>query len=557
MLTELKKLTGDFLTQPLTRGREIRDLLEHSPAEFCSAAVELLGGEDSERVQRYLVALLGTNNLLIPYLTDPATPLQKAENVATLARRVDPRLPAKLVGFVLERNDVEAPETLERILGLLKSMPDTASLRPLLTPLVRHPDARIRAKVAQLAGEGNGNRTWFERRLQQDDSRVRANAIESAGPGVAQNLQPLFRTATSDSNNRVAGNALLALYRLGEATAIANIYDMASRPDQAFRTTAIWAMGETGDPRFLSLLAKLANDADEVIRDAALRAVRKLRSEESSAQSLEVRFLGRPSFEGTMLKLTFSVSDGRKPVPGIAPTNIRILADGENVYRYSVKEQEYNRRIAAAFLVPRIADQVGELSLAYREALDACFGQRRVGDGWLFSQYSGSAAGRSRPGTLFGVRMDTCDTAKIYPVASLGDLQKAIGTAASSEFAVAFAELCQKLRPSRNSAHIFLFRPENAPLVDSVRLTAAAREAHVSVHAVCSAQDEEVREICQATNGFYTVSDNPGKALAGFYRGLSHRYLASFTAEANVGIVQVAVQTTDAYGETAAIELTT
>ena len=111
MLTELTKLAGDFLTQPLTRGREMRDLLEHSPKEFCSAAIELLGGDSSERVQRYLVALLWTNNLLIPCLTDPSTPMRKAESIATIARRVDPQLPAKLVGFVLERIDVELPET--------------------------------------------------------------------------------------------------------------------------------------------------------------------------------------------------------------------------------------------------------------------------------------------------------------------------------------------------------------------------------------------------------------------------------------------------------------
>ena len=106
------------MTQPLTRGREIRELMEHSPKEFCAAATELLGGEDSERVQRFLIALLWTNNLLISCLTATSTPLQKAESIAALARRVDPQLPAKLVGFVLERTDLETPECLK---GFLES----------------------------------------------------------------------------------------------------------------------------------------------------------------------------------------------------------------------------------------------------------------------------------------------------------------------------------------------------------------------------------------------------------------------------------------------------
>ncbi len=558
MITELKKLAGDFLTQPLTRGREIRDLLEYSPAEFCAAAIELLGGEDSERVQRYLVALLWTNNLLIPCLTDPSTPMKKAESIVAIARRVDPQLPAKLVGFVLERSDVETPECLERILGLLKSMPDAASFRPLLTPLVRHPNARIRAKVALLAGEGNGNRTWFERRLMEDDSRVRANAIESAGPAVAEDLQPLFRTAASDSNNRVSGNALVALYRMGEANAIANLYDMAFRPDPAFRATAVWAMSETGDTRFLPLLARIVTDPNETIKAAAFRAIRKLRGQESAQDLvLDVRILGRPVFEGTTLKVPFGVSDGGKPIPGIAATKFRILVDGEFVYRYSIKEQDYNRRISAAFLVPRIADQMGERGLAYRQALQECFEQRRVGDGWLFSQYSGSVAGErlSRPETLFGVRMDRTEISKIYAVGNTDDLRKAIETAACLDFTGAFLGLCEKLRPSRSSAHIFLFRPEVARGIDPVSLTAAAQEAHVMVHAVCGSRDEEVREICQATGGFYAVSENVTKTLSGFYRGLSHRYLATCTADTKVRQVQVAVRTEESSGESGIFEL--
>ena len=558
MLMELKKLAGEFLTQPLTRGREMRDLLEHSPKEFCSAAIELLGGESSERVQRYLVALLWTNNLLIPCLTDPSTSISKAESIANLARRVDPQLPAKLVGFVLERTDVEPPERLERILSLLRSMPDAAGLRPLLTPLLRHPDARIRSKVALLAGEGNGNRTWFERRMLEEDPRVRANALESAGAAVAEDLRPLFRTAASDANNRVAGNALVALYRLGEGAAVAGLYELASRQDPAFRATAAWAMSETGDTRFLPLLGKILTDPNETTKAAAFRAIRKLRGQESAqTQVLEVRILGKPCFDGPTLKVAFGVSDGTKPVSGIAATKVRILVDGEPVYRYSVTEQEYNRRISAAFLVPRIADQARERSVAYRDALEECFEQRRVGDWWLISQYSGSAASErlSRPETLFGVRIDPAEMSQVRPVENSTDLRNAIETPRSLEFTAAFLGLCEKLRPSRRSAHVFLFRPEDAPPIDPASLTQAAQEAHVSVHAVCGSRDDGVREICQATGGFYAISENVTKTLSGFYRGLSHRYLASLTPDLKVRRVQVAVRTEEFSGESAVCEL--
>jgi hypothetical protein len=231
--------------------------------------------------------------------------------------------------------------------------------------------------------------------------------------------------------------------------------------------------------------------------------------------------------------------------------------DGEFVYRYSVKEQEYNRRISAAFLVPRIADQMRERSLAYRKALEECFDQRRVGDNWLLSQYSGSATGQrsTRPETLFGVRIDSGEMSKILPVGNSEDLRKAIEMGASLNFDSAFSGLCQKLRPSRGSAHIFLFRPEAAHAIDSASLTEAAKEALVTVHAICGSPDEEIREVCQSTGGFYAVSENVTRTLSGFYRGLSHRYLATMSPDNKVRQVQVAVRTADSSGESAISEI--
>ena len=268
------------------------------------------------------------------------------------------------------------------------------------------------------------------------DARVRANVIESAAPAVAEELQPLFRTAALDSNNRVAGNALVALYRMGEASAVAGLYEMACRQDPAFRATAVWAMSETGDTRFLPLLGRMLKDSSENIKSAAFRAIRTLRAQETGqVQALEVRILGKPSFEGSTLKVAFGVSDGCKKVTGISATQIRILAAGESVYRYTVREQEYNRRISAAFLVPRIANQIRERSVAYRNALEECFEERRMGDGWFLSQYSNCPAnqGPARTETLFGVRLDSAEMAKIHLVGNPGELRNALETGASLE----------------------------------------------------------------------------------------------------------------------------
>lgn len=561
MLTELKKLAGDFSAKPLIRGREMRDLLEHSPGEFCTAAIEILGGDEAERVKRYLVAMLWTNNLLIPCLTDPSTPPKMAETIAALARRVDPQLPAKLVGFVLERTDAEPPECLERILGLLKSMPDAASFRPLLTPLLRHPNARIRSKVALLAGEGNRNRTWFERRMLEDDPRVRANAIESAGSAVAEDLRPLFHSAASDSNNRVVGNALVALYRLGDADAIGKLHELISRPESAFRATAVWAMGETGDARFLPVLARILTDPNETIKAATFRAMQKLRVRESiKALPLAVRILNEPTVCGSTLKVVFGVSDQSKPVLGILATAVRILVNGEYIHWYSVTEQECSRRISAAFLLPRMAHQKPGVIQPYRDALERCFERRHKGDGWMLSHYpESSAVGvTGRPETLFGVRIDSAEMSNIRLIASLAELRAAVNSHESrkyAEFTDGFRRLCQELRQSRVSGHLFLPHPDTTQKIDPVDLIRVAQEAHVSVHSVCNSPDPRFREICQATGGFYTSGADIQEVLPALYQGISYRYQANLTLNAEARRVQVAVRSADSFGDSPVMEV--
>ncbi len=361
----------------------MRELLEHSPDDFCAAAVEILGGEASERMQRFLLALLGNSGMLIKYLTDSSTPLEKAESIAALARRFDSQMPATLVDFVLERAESESAECVQRILNLLRSMRDIAGIRPLMTRLLRHPDARIRSKVALMAGEGNQNRMWFERRMAEDDPRVRANLIESAGVAVAKDLMPLFRSAVSDSNNRVVGNALIALYRLGDAGSIAQLHEMISRTEDSFRATAVWVMGETGDTRFLPLLTKILIDPKETIKAVTFRAIRKLRAKESGQMlPLDVRILGDPTFSGPELKVDFAVSNGHGHVAGMTPTAIRILVNGCLMYRYSVSEQECNGSLKATFLVPQTLEEI------HRDALGRCFEQKHDGDSWVVSRYS-------------------------------------------------------------------------------------------------------------------------------------------------------------------------
>jgi hypothetical protein len=302
-------------------------------------------------------------------------------------------------------------------------------------------------------------------------------------------------------------------------------------------------------------------DPNETIKAATFRAIRKLRGRDSvDGQTLAIRILSEPSICDSGMKIIFGVASDCKPVLGIAATSVRIMANGEFVYRYSVAEQECPRRVSAAFLVPWGAIQKRDGTEHYREALERCFDCRRTGDGWVFSQHSLSAASGSgsRTETLFGVRIDTAESSRlIRGIPNLSELRAAFDSRESTSrgFTPAFQALCQELRPSRVSAHIFLVHPEAAQETETSGLIRAAQESRVSVHAVCREHTPWVREICQSTNGFYAIGENAPDILPALYRGLSHRYQATITPDTDIRRVQVAVRSADSFGESLVVEV--
>ena len=81
--------------------------------------------------------------------------------------------------------------------------------------------------------------------------------MEALWQSSEQNLRPVLLIAGRSPHNRVAANALLGLYKHGSLDSIPLLLRMAADPDSTRKASALWAMGETGDPRFLPYLASL------------------------------------------------------------------------------------------------------------------------------------------------------------------------------------------------------------------------------------------------------------------------------------------------------------
>jgi hypothetical protein len=251
------------------------DLLARHRSQFFSEALRVLKTGGRTPGHAHLVNLLIDNDLLPEALADPSQfSLEEAADFFTLLANIDPLLDTKLARWLLHHLQVEplerASAAAHRILSILEQTSAVRRLGPMLVQLLRVPDPAIRSKVALLMGRGNQAVRWA---LADRDPRVRANAVESLWGVDSKEARRVLWDMARDPNNRVTGNALLALHKLGEPAAKAALTEMCRHESPRFRTTAAWVMGQTQDAAFLETLRQLEVDPDENVRRNARLAL--------------------------------------------------------------------------------------------------------------------------------------------------------------------------------------------------------------------------------------------------------------------------------------------
>ena len=117
-----------------------------------------------------------------------------------------------------------------------------------------YPDSAVRSKAAFLIACSSKSVSLVSELLLDEDVRVQANAVEALWTFEAGEARSLLETAARSKTPRVAANAVVGLYRNGDLSSLRLLFRMAAQEDPERRTSAAWAMGETGDPRFLPFL---------------------------------------------------------------------------------------------------------------------------------------------------------------------------------------------------------------------------------------------------------------------------------------------------------------
>ena len=190
-----------------------------------------------------------------------------------------------------------------------------------------------------------------------------------------------------DPHNRVAGNALLALYRLGNASSIAGLARMASDEREKHRATAAWAIGETGDPRFTAELSRLMADADPSVRAPAHRSMVRIRAATARTRRLEgiSIVVGQPRRLGEDLMAAQIAlpagSDGH--AAGWKPTQFIPIVGDRPQAEFRVEPLAAPHSIALELLLPRHA----ETALPWIESVRAGLEAKRDFDSWAVTRY--------------------------------------------------------------------------------------------------------------------------------------------------------------------------
>jgi len=111
--------------------------------------------------------------------------------------------------------------------------------------------------------------------LNDDNSRVRANAIEALEYTGSTKIYPYVISKIEDSDNRVRSNAAKALKKLDSVTALRILKAMLASNNHAMQASAAYVMRFILDEANVELLAPLLNSMDDAVKENVIIALTK------------------------------------------------------------------------------------------------------------------------------------------------------------------------------------------------------------------------------------------------------------------------------------------
>ncbi len=264
--------------------RELLNIAKIRHSGINPATAAAMGNLNCPEVKEAFIDMLRSSN-----------PILRRNAVKTLAELNDPATITPMMAM-LERT--EDPKLMSRV---MKTISKLAAANPsaqaeVLKILLKHfkKDApeRVLAAVVEAVGRiaHPGTVGFLKKCLRHPCARVRANAVEAltaieiSERELVEALTPLLE----DENNRVVGNAVVALWNTSARTRALQVATAeVSHSDKWHRASIAYALGEIDTEESVELLFKLLKDDDEDVRRNAVEAVRKLTNPDAVARLVE------------------------------------------------------------------------------------------------------------------------------------------------------------------------------------------------------------------------------------------------------------------------------
>ena len=288
----LEGLMATFEADPVLSVASLEEVYRSDPQQFSRSAFPLLYARATPGERQVLFALIVrvSPDTIADFLTDAS--LIDAENARVLARslgNMDAHFAVRLLKFLKHetlRNGDVAKRT-ERVLELVGALPEDEASVPYLVELARSDDHRIRSRASLMMARGDQTVRAAEMRMADPDARVRANAIEGLWRAKRRGAEHVLNNATRDAAARVAVNAWVGLYYLGDTGAAAGLLNLSGHQEPGHRAATAWGMGHLGDATFQPQLQLLVRDPDASVRRNALKALVKIRKQQEVQNSGE------------------------------------------------------------------------------------------------------------------------------------------------------------------------------------------------------------------------------------------------------------------------------
>lgn len=207
--------------------------------------------------------------------------------------------------IILTLGKIRAPETLPRIvaqfssahegiqlavveaLGLFRNYPSLFALYELMKSQDNVSfQVRMSATLRMASLVGKRMIPLLQQALQEDDSRIQANAIESLAKVRSREIIPLVRPYLKNENRRLKANAAIALYpfHAERSAAKAVVVELFQSEDSLTRFSGIYAIGELGLQEFEKALIVFLDHPDPRHRQQVLTALAKMGNREYAAR---------------------------------------------------------------------------------------------------------------------------------------------------------------------------------------------------------------------------------------------------------------------------------